>query len=376
MLDQFAVRVPILIALLLSTTTASSSLGAQEPPVEAEPPVEEAAPPVEDEEEPPEWFESLKVSGYVFGDAYYFVRHDRAEVEGENGFWFRRIYLTVDSELSDSLSARVRFEVNSPGDFPTTSTNFEPYIKNAYLKWTNGGRDLYVGMSDTPTWDALEDVWGYRFVEKTPLDLYRFGTSADFGLALQGSFDADDHFRYNVMVANGTGTRGETDSGKKAMLATGWFPDDHWVFEVYGDFDARPGETDRSTLQVFGGYQTDALRVGLQAARQRQEVPLADARDIDLASAFAVFRLGERSHLLLRYDRLFDPNPDGARIPYLPFDPTADSQLVIAGLDFALHDRVNLTPNVEAVFYDRDDDDPRPRPEETIAARVTMFWRF
>jgi hypothetical protein len=324
----------------------------------------------------PEWLDRTSISGYVFGDAYYFASHDDDKVDDQNGFWFRRMYLTVDSKLSDSLTARLRFEVNSPGDFVATSSNLEPYVKNAYLKWSHAGRDLYVGMSDTPTWDVLEDFWGYRFVEKTVLDLHRLGTSADVGVALQGAFDQGEHFRYNVMLANGTGTRGETDSGKKAMLATGWYPDDHWLFEVYGDTDSRPGENDRSTLQVFGGYQTDAFRAGLQAARQRQEVPLADARDIDLASAFAVFRLTEMTHLLLRYDRLFDPNPDGARIPYLPFDPTANSQTVIAGIDFQVHKRVNVTPNVEAVFYDRDDDDDRPRPEETVAARITMFWRF
>lgn len=353
--DGFAVSTRSWIAVLLLSCAAASSAWA---------------------EDPPKWFDNLKISGYVFGDAYYFASHDSDLVDDQAGFWFRRIYLTVDSKLSDSLSARLRFEMNSPGDFATPSTNLEPYIKNAYLRWSHDGRDLTVGIADTPTWDVLEDVWGYRFVEKTPLDLQRLGNSADFGVAYQGGFDQDEHFRYNVMLANGNGTRGETDSGKKAMLATGWYPNDHWVFEVYGDVDSRPGETDRSTLQLFGGYQTDAVRVGLQAARQRQEVELADARDIDLASVFTIFRLSERSHVLLRYDRLFDANPDGARIPYLPYDPTANSQTVIAGIDFQLHDKVNLVPNLEAIFYDRDSGDDRPVPEDTLAPRITMFWRF
>jgi hypothetical protein len=338
--------------------------------------------PAEPEEAPaerklPEWLERTRISGYVFGDAYYFLEDADPDVDGQNGFWIRRIYLTVDSEISDSLSARLRFEVNSPGDFLPSSTNLEPYVKNAYLRWSNGGRDLYVGLSDTPTWDVIEETWGYRFVEKTPLDLHRFGTSADVGLALQGAFDGEaERFRYNVMVSNGTGTRGESDAGKKAMLATGWYPDDHWIFEVYGDLESREGENDRRTFQLFGAYQSDRWRAGLQAARQTQEVPLADERDIDLASAFAVFTLSPRVNLLLRYDVLFDPSPEGNRIPYLPFDTTADSQLAIVGLDFELHKSVNLSPNVEAIFYDRDAGDPRPEPDDTVAARVTLFWRF
>ena len=324
---------------------------------------------------PPEWLERTTLSGYVFGDAYHFSSDDE-DVDGENGFWFRRMYLTIDSELSESLSARLRFEVNSPGDF-TTSTNLEPYVKSAYLRWSSSGRDLYVGLTDTPTWGTVEDVWGYRFVEKTPLDLHRLGTSADVGVALQGAFDGESNrFRYNVMLGNGSGTRSETDSGKKAMLSTGWYPDDHWILEAYGDVESRPGATDRRTVQLFGAYQTQGFRVGLQAARQRQEVSLDDTRDVDLASAFAVLALSQRVNLLLRYDVLFDPSPEGDRIAYLPFDPTADSQLAIVGIDVALHERVNLTPNVEAIFYDRDDGDPRPEPDETLAARLTLYWRF
>jgi hypothetical protein len=320
----------------------------------------------------PEWLESLTISGYVFGDAYYFVEHDDPEIEGQNGFWFRRIYLTVDSKLSESLATRLRFEVNSPGDF-TDSFNLEPYVKNAYLEWKHAGHRLYLGISGVPTFEVVESVWGYRSIEKTPLDLQRLGPSADFGVALKGALDSGERFTYHAMLSNGSGTRNEVDSGKKGMLAVAFHPSERFTIEAYGDVESRPGETDRWTAQLFGGYQGEQARGGIQLARQQQEIATGGEREIDLASAFGVFALAERLSLFARYDHMFDPNPEGAQIPYLPFDPNAASQLVIVGLDFELHEKLNLMPNVEAVFYDEVDGE---RPDQTLVPRLTFYWRL
>ncbi|HEX6178638.1 MAG TPA: hypothetical protein VF057_09790, partial [Thermoanaerobaculia bacterium] len=58
-----------------------------------------------------------KISGEAFGDYYWVVLHDDSGIEGRNGFWLRRLYLTFDQSLSESLSARLRFEGSQPGDF-------------------------------------------------------------------------------------------------------------------------------------------------------------------------------------------------------------------------------------------------------------------
>lgn len=161
--------------------------------------------------------QSGKISGYMFGDYYYVVANHNEELEDNNGFWFRRIYLTYDHGLSEDFAVRFRIEMNSAGDFSSQS-KLTPVVKDAYLKWKHARHRILVGISSTPTWAVVEKVWGYRSVEKTPLDLQRFGSSRDFGLAIKGSLDQQQRWNYHFMFANGSSNGSENNKGKKCSL--------------------------------------------------------------------------------------------------------------------------------------------------------------
>ena len=100
---------------------------------------------------------------------------------GQNGFWIRRLYFTYDHTLSKAFSVRVRLEANSKGDFKSTGVN-TPYLKDAWLKWTFGAHALFAGLAPTPSIDFVDAFQGYRHVEKSPIDLYRWDGSRDLGL--------------------------------------------------------------------------------------------------------------------------------------------------------------------------------------------------
>lgn len=323
----------------------------------------------DEEDEPEPW----RISGYVFGDAYWVAQNHRDDLENRNGLWFRRMYLTFDRDLGDSLTTRIRFEANSPGDFKG-SAKLDAFFKDLYIRWRKNGHDVYLGLSPTPTWNRLEGIWGYRSVVKTPLDLYKFGSSRDTGVAVRGALGSEGKVRYHTMLANGSGTKGETNAGKKMMGSLAFYPTDSFLFEVYTDFEGRPADTNRSTYQAFAAFTGDWGRVGFQAVRQRRDQGAEETLDLDLASVFGVFKAREKLHILLRYDRLFDPNPDGAKISYIPFDPTAKSHFVLVGADFAINGSLNLIPNVELVYYD--EPDGTTRPDHDVIPRLTFFWRF
>lgn len=321
----------------------------------------------------PEWLERTELGVHFFGDAYWVAESHDPEVEGENGFWIRRIYLTLDHEISERLDFRLRFEAASPGDF-RSSDRIEPFVKDAWVRWQGDRTALYAGLAPTPTWEAVEGFWGYRSVEKTPIDLQRMGSSRDLGVALRGSFDPGRRFRYHAMLGNGSGTRGETNEGKKAMLSLGYYPSEAFFAEVYGDFEDRDDDEERTTAQALVGVRWGNGRAGLQLAHQEREPVFGPSVELDLASVFAVVELGERVNALGRVDRMFDPNPDAGRIPYIPFSPRAESTFVLAGLEVLLDDSLSLVPNVEAVFYD--DAVEGEEPDTTVMPRLTLVLRF
>ena len=117
---------------------------------------------VEAEEEAPAekpWYEKVKLGGYVFGDAYAVIRHHDPEIDGANGFWLRRGYLTFDFTIAEAWSARLRFEVSSPGDFET-GARLEPFVKDSYLGWKRDAHEVYFGISPSPTFELVELCWG------------------------------------------------------------------------------------------------------------------------------------------------------------------------------------------------------------------------
>ena len=173
------------------------------------------------------WQERFNVSGYVFGDAYaVFANHD-PEVEDQNGFWIRRGYLTFDAGVANEWTARLRFEFNSPGDFETDS-KLDPFVKDAYLAWKHDGQELNLGLASSPTFEFVEGFWGHRPIEKTPIDLYRMGSSRDTGVAYKGAAHEGRVF-YHAMFGNGSGDRAETNEGKKVMAGLGFRPTDALV---------------------------------------------------------------------------------------------------------------------------------------------------
>jgi hypothetical protein len=304
----------------------------------------------------------VTITGLVFGDYYAVVSHHDASVEGMNGFWLRRGYLTFDRTLSDDLSARLRFEVNSPGDF-RTNANLEPYVKDAYVKWRSGpALEVLIGLVPTAAVETVERVWGYRSLEKTVLDLHRVISTRDLGVAAMGTYG---RVKYHLHAGNGAGTGSETNEGKKVGGAFSLAPTKTTVFEVYADYEDRPGASDRSTLQAVGGIQNDRFRAGVQLARQFRD----NGNDFDAASLFGAYNLSPKYSLIGRVDRQFDPNPEGDRIPYLPFDTTRESTLFLAGVDWKLHKNLSIIPNLEYVKYDGGG-------SADLLPRVTFYFTF
>jgi hypothetical protein len=91
-------------------------------------------------------------------------------------------------------------------------------------------------------------------------------------------------------------------------------------------------------------------------------------------SVFGFFHLSPKLTLIGRYDRMFDPNPEGANIPYIPFDPTAKFHFFLAGIDWKVAEEFSLLPNIEVVRYDEREDGTRPATD--VIPRVTFFYNF
>jgi hypothetical protein len=312
-----------------------------------------------------------KFSALLFGDAYWMAANHDSTLEDMNGVWIRRFYLTYDYSFDDSWSARLRLEANQPGDFKTAGT-ISAFMKDAYLKYTRGTHAGLIGIQPAPTLVTYEDIWGYRAVEKVPVELQGFGSSRDAGIGLLGDFGEAKKVGYHFLAGDGNSVNAETNSKKKIMGAIHVRPVDHLVLEGYADYEDRVGSGDRVTYYGFGGWQADRLRAGVQYAKQTRRETGEDV-DLRVVSGFVTGAVRDQLWLFGRVDRNMDPNPQGPSIAYLPF-AVAENTLFIGGVDFQVAEGVSLMPNVEVIVYD--DPDVGPKPDTDVMARLTFQGKF
>jgi hypothetical protein len=313
-----------------------------------------------------------KFSGLMFGDYYYVLAHHDVSIKNNNGFWFRRIYFTYDNTLTDKIAMRFRLETNSPGDFKT-STTLIPFVKDAYLSTKIGKHTLMLGLIGTPLYDALDEFWGYRPMEKTPIDLFRFGNSREFGLGLKGALDAKNKLTYTVVIGNGAGTKSETDRGKAIYGRLNFQPVPSLFFELYADYSDTGNDSSVNILQAFagvkGGWGRSGLNFGVRNSRQA-----GVNSDMKFVSLFGVFKISPKLDVVGRYDRLLDPNANGSKIDYIPMANNAKTNVLLAGLGWSLNDNVKIIPNVKYVFYDKPASGDKPKAD--FYTYLTLYFKF
>jgi hypothetical protein len=220
----------------------------------------------------------------------------------------------------------------------------------------------------------VEDVWGYRFIEKVPAELQRLGSSRDMGIAALGTFGSSK-LGYHAMVGNGNAQVGETDAEKKAFGALRFRPTDTFAVEAYGDYEDRVDSGDRTTYHGFVGYKAKKMRAGVQYIYQMRKETGPDI-ELEILSAFLARAVSDKTWLYARVDRNFDANPEGDRVAYIPFDTTAPNYFVLAGIDWWVRETIGFSPNVEMVFYDEPVTAGLPTPDTDIIPRFTFHFTF
>lgn len=291
------------------------------------------------------------IDGYMIPEYYVVASHHEGEdgIQGQHGFWIRRIFFGYNTDLGNGWSARVRFEMNSPAFSEGTLT---PYIKNAHIKKKLGGStSILVGIIDPPSFDKIEKFWGYRFIEKTPPDFFKLASSRDFGIALDGKTKGG--LVYTVMLGNYSSNKSEDNKGKAIYGRLGWESKNVYL-EANSHF-ANDGGTEITYLTLFGGFKCDWGRVGAGYHHLNRKPEGGESKDTGIISAFGIIDLGKKAEIFARYDHFTDLNfkdiGDYVPIPAKQYE----SRFLMAGFNFNVHKMVQISPNVKYVFYGGDD---------------------
>jgi len=113
----------------------------------------------------------------------------------------KRFYLTVDHTFNNIWSA----DLTTDAQYNSTLGSTELFIKKAYVQGSfNPAFNIRLGSADLPWIPYVEDLYGYRYLEKTLIDGLGQGTSADWGVHAFGKFN-DGLVSYAFSAVNGQG---------------------------------------------------------------------------------------------------------------------------------------------------------------------------
>jgi len=343
---------------------------------------------------PPSPYPAGKFSGLMFGDYYWYdTWHQDAisasntnKVQGQQGFWLRRAYFTYDLAFASNLSMRFRLEANSNGQF--AGGNLNPFVKDAYLKWTFTGKQVAtLGIQPSLTFDAEESFWGLRHIEKTPADLYRIDSSRDFALTVGGPISAVKGLNYAAQFGNDSGNGSETDKYKTLRFLGMYDVNPGLHLEGVYDYHKRANGQNRTTAKGLAGYRTKQFRAAAEYLYQKRESGKDNVPDqkIDIWSAFAYWEFSpKKGDVFFRFDDVkgklgsVDTGlPGGDGIDYWILSTKQPFKTYIFGGEWWLHPSIRFSPNVEMVQYDNDPDPVKfaGRDQDRIF-RFTFYWTF
>jgi hypothetical protein len=323
-------------------------------------------------------YPSGKINGLAFGDFYYFSDHHDSKFDGQEGFWLRRAYFGYDHTFSSTISARLRFEVNSNGVL--AGGNLVPFVKDAYVTWKYSGKhQARLGIQPSLTFDSEEGFWGLRHIEKTPADLYKVDSSRDFGLSLSGPL-GEGGLSYAAQFGNDSGNGSEADKYKIARFLGLFEAKSGLRVEGAFNYGKRPSGQDRTTAKGLVGWKGKEFRVAAEYLWQERKSGKTGTPDtkLDIWSGFGVWDFSpKKASVFGRFDSVKGkvasaevglPGADG--IDYLVLSTKAPFKAYIFGFEFFVKGIVRLSPNVEIVNYDGS------AITKDVVPRLTFYWTW
>ena len=154
-------------------------------------------------------------SGVTYFDYSYDLTNDSTT---NNAFGLNRVYFTYEQELSDNISYKFQTDIDIDIGKIYGSSPFNVYLKNAKVDWKTSIGKITLGMQGMNIFNVTEKTWGFRFLQKSAMDKYKFSSSADLGVGFHYVMIGYNGLNLysSVLMTNGTGYKKNEDTRKMA----------------------------------------------------------------------------------------------------------------------------------------------------------------
>ena len=294
--------------------------------------------------------------GKISGTGFFNYTSDLTDgVSGsdKSSFGFDRVYFTYKNSVSDNISFKFqtdvgRFDFVDEDDDGNAivggKSHLFAYIKKAQLDWKTPISKITLGMQGMNVFNVTEKTWGFRFIEKSPMDKHKFSSSADMGIGVSGKFS---NVSYSLLSTNGTGYKKEGSDDfkktsiqlvygeKKLVKKDGFNIGTSLTFEPYHDGE----DYMKSVMAFFGGYAGSGFRVGAEFDTKTDSKTELSEQIIAFYGSYKFTDVFEGLVYIDIYDEDTATDEDG-------------ETYIIAGLNYYPTKGLTITPNVRLKSFE------------------------
>lgn len=279
--------------------------------------------------------EEFKPNGKPLALIFTNFHSDFSDGETMPYFEITRAYLGYEYQFSKQWYAKTVLDV---GDPEAGKHQMAAFLKNAYFEYTNNKFSASFGLISTTQFKVSEKIWGYRYIEKSFQDAYKFNSSADMGFNLDYAFC--DYFSADFSIINGEGYKKlQGDKYLRPGAGITVTPVKNITARVFADYMG--DEVKQQSLATFFAYTGEKLTLGAEYNYQTN-YGMVDGKDMYGTSFFATFQPSSNVKLFGRFDDLKSKTLEGATTPW---QYGKDGKLLMAGLEYAPVKGVKLAPN-------------------------------
>ncbi|HIE74482.1 MAG TPA: hypothetical protein EYQ06_09510 [Flavobacteriales bacterium] len=265
--------------------------------------------------------------------------------EEKSAFNFQRQYFSYGVNVSDNVSFKVVFDVGRTNKVEEEDERLVTFLKKAQIDYKTSYGKLSLGIIGMNTYNIQEKNWGYRFIEKSAIDKYKFSSTADLGIGF--SRVLVNQLKMSLQVVNGEGYK-NPQSDKYHKIAFNSTYGEHNLVKNSG-FNAgvvytteQTDDKPNSMASLFGGFAGMGLRLGGQFNMLKK-----DGIESQIISVSSNYSMTDKLDAFVRYD-MFDPNTD-------EIDGWKDnSTYLIAGIQLSCGNGLLVAPNIRVESYEDD----------------------
>ena len=279
---------------------------------------------------------AFKPHGKVFTQVFSDFTYKVTNYKWQPAFEISRAYLGYEYYFSSKFYGKINFDVDNPG---MGNLQMTAYLKNAFLQYNNEKLKIAFGLIPTNQFRLQEAFWGHRYLLKSFMEQYQFGSSADLGTSLR--WQATPKASFDFSILNGEGYEHlQSDSTLMYTAGVTAVPLKNLYVRFY--FDYMKKIEAQMTYAAFVGYRGKNFTAGFEYNNQQEHGGVAD-HDLSGISLYGTLKLKNNSNLFFRYDKLMSKHiggvPDGWHV-------IEDGRLYTGGIEFNPVKGVTISPNM------------------------------